>query len=48
MIQDDLMSDEARIINKEALDAYVNNGMALSSQVAEIKVSLAKLFKRSE
>jgi hypothetical protein len=42
------MSDEARIINKEAQDAYEANGMALSSQVAEIKISLAKLFKRSE
>jgi hypothetical protein len=46
MIVEDMISDEARVNLKESMDAYIANGMAMSTEVAEIKISLAKLFKR--
>lgn len=48
MIEEDQLSEEARINLKEAMDAYVANGMEISTEVADIKISLAKLFKKDE
>ena len=48
MIEEAQLSEEARINLKEAMDAYVANGMEISTEVADIKISLAKLFKKDE